>query len=104
MTYDDIERLEAEKLIRVHEAAIENLVEQREQIQRRIDQREELLRKARLTAKGVKPCLVCNRHVESPCNSRGGMMEEGPWDQFCQEFMDNREGPTPAEQEKGATD
>lgn len=91
MTDEEFERETARRLVEFHTQAIEELDEQIASLQRRREQRQALLDKAELRAKGIKPCLICNRHVPSPCNSRGNMAEHGPWDGFCREFMENRE-------------
>lgn len=87
---DRLYRQEGEKLVGVHSDAIEKLDDAIKEMQHRRDQRQALLDKAELQAKGIRPCVVCQRHVASPCNSRGGMAENGPWDSFCRDFMDNR--------------
>lgn len=87
---DELWKREGEKLVAAHTQSIEALDEKIADLQRRRDQRQALLDKAELQAKGIRPCRVCQRHVPSPCNSRGGMAENGPWDGFCRDFMENR--------------
>lgn len=87
---DELYRREGENLVSAHRQSINDLDKKIGDFQRRRDQRQALLKKAELQAQGIRPCCVCNRHVPSPCNSRGGMQENGPWDGFCCEFMENR--------------
>jgi hypothetical protein len=89
---DELWKREGEKLVTTHKQSIETIDAKIADLQRRRDLRQGLLDKAELQAKGIRPCAVCNRHVPSPCNSMGGMQENGPWDGFCREFMDNRRG------------
>jgi len=83
-------RLEGQKLVEAHTQSIADLDKRIGDLQHRRLQRQGLLARAELQAKGIRPCKVCDRLVPSPCNSRGQMQSEGPLDGFCAESMDNR--------------
>lgn len=85
---DEMYRREGVKLVEVHTEALAKIDKQIRELQSRRDARQRLLNKAGFQAKGIRPCAICHRHVPSPCNSRGGMREHGPWDNFCQDFME----------------
>jgi len=88
---DDAEyRLEGQRLVKAHAQSISDLDKRIGDLQHRRLQRQGLLARAELQAKGIRPCLVCKRLVPSPCNSRGQMQSEGPWDSFCADYMENR--------------
>jgi hypothetical protein len=51
-------------------------------IRRRTEQ-ERIIEENRLIRDGIRPCDACGRRVQSPCHTKGGMAEHGPWDSHC---------------------